>query len=103
MSASRGPRDWSPRMGTIVYVVMKDTPNGYDVEIFKKEKDAYKYMTDSALPWVHNRFDNEEADQWKALVKKGEYEEAFNFYHEILDSSALEKMPYYSVVEKELL
>lgn len=100
--AERGPRDWSPRQKW-VWVLIKDTRQGYDVEVFLKEEDAYAYVVGSALPWVSNNFEEEEADQYKKLMREKKFEEAVDFYHEIVEGSAMEKVPYYTVIEKELL
>ena len=98
---ARGPRDWSPRMKW-VWVVVKDAPESTDVYVFSTEGKAYEFVAGSALPWVNNQFEDGEIEQFKRLVKDKEYQEASNFYHEVVEGSGLEKMPYYSVMEKEI-
>ena len=101
--AERSPRDWSPRQKW-VWVMIKDEPRGgYDVEVFVKEEDAYAYVVGSALPWVSNKFDDEEAGHYKKLTREKKFEEAVEYYHEIVEGSGMEKMPYYTIIEKELL
>lgn len=95
-----GPRDWSPR--GMVWVLLKDTPQGYDVAVFKQEKDAYKEAVGAALPWVVNRFEEEDVIEFKKMMKEKEYEAALVFYHEKLDEYSLEKVPYYSILDRQV-
>jgi len=99
---ARGPRDWSPRQKKLVWVVLKDAPEFNDVYVFSTEEKALEYVAGSALPWVNNRFEEEEVAQFKQLLREKDFKEAFNFYHEVVEGSGLEKMPYYSVMEKEI-
>lgn len=94
-----GPREWSPRRP--LWVLIIDSREGNDAEIFLNEKSAYHYAAGLIMDSVEE-FEAEDLRELKGLMKEKKYDEVVVFYHDALDRYGVSGMTYYSIVEKEV-
>ncbi len=99
--AGEGPREWSPR--GMVWAVFIDSPEGYQVELFKKEMDAYRFAAHHAQQKENTeKMEDGEREEFEGLIAQKKYAEAMELYDrlvaEIVGSSR--KMSWYTIDKK---
>lgn len=99
--AGEGPREWSPR-GT-VWSVFIDSPDGYQIELFKKEADAYRFAAEHARQKENTeKMEDEEREHFNWLIEKKKYVEAMELYDQLVGDivGSSRKMSFYTINKK---
>lgn len=99
--AGEGPREWSPR-GT-VWAVFIDSPEGYKVELFKKERDAYRFAAHDANQRENTeKMEDEEREKFGLLIEQEKFVEAMEYYDQLIGEivGSGRKMSWYTIDKK---
>lgn len=97
--AGEGPREWAP--GKVVWTVIMDSQHGLDTEVFKKEKDAYKFVMDEILTEDKENMEPDDVKDLETLARKERYADAMEFYNDLMgDYGSERRMTYYTISKK---
>jgi hypothetical protein len=99
--AGEGPREWSPR--GMVWIVFIDSPDGYEVELFKKEMDAYRFAARHARRGENTeKMEDDERERFNWLIEQKKYVLAMEFYDQLVGDivGSSRKMSFYTINKK---
>lgn len=99
--AGEGPREWAP--GRMVWTVFIDGKDGFHIEVFKNEKDAYAYTVHEISLEDKEKMDPADAKQFTKMVREGRDVVAMELYDTIMGDYGSERVMSFYTINKKLV